>query len=199
VRGLVAALLLAGCPSTGEPGPCDTALQGEPRIELGDLSGGVYTPLESGDSLMVHSGLDGGFHSDLAVRLWGSGADQTATAGLTFRVAFEGAWDEESIDDLRPVCHDIEEPALLHTGRLFYLGPGCGDDPCTAPDDTAPACVEHRACVEREEDGFPNTTWEELYSLTATFEVDVAHDGFDASTAVAPVPLTQGFQVSGGG
>ncbi len=199
MRLLPLLVLLLGCPSEAPSGPCAAAVDGEPRVELGELAGSVYAPLDSGDELMVHAGLEGGFHSDLAVRLWGAGADADRPAGLTISAELDAPWDEESVFDLAPVCHDLDEPALLHTARYFYRGPPCGEDPCTGPDDQGPECVDHRRCVELQKLGFADLDWEEVYGLTASFDVAVNEDGFDASTAVSPVPLIQGFQVSGGG
>ncbi len=187
-------LLLVGCPSTEEPALCASALEGSASVELGELSGGVYTPLAAGDSLMVHAGIDGGFHHDLAVRLAGEGADQPAV--LTIRETLDGGWQETWTLEFSALCQDLDGGSLLHADRFLFTGPGCGDDPCTGPDDQSDECVAFGACVDREEDGFPNTTWEELYGFTAAFEVEV--EGF-ASTSVDPVPLEQGFQVSGGG
>lgn len=199
MRLLALLALLAGCPTTEPTGPCADALLEAPRIELGEVAGGIYDPLEPGDTLMVHSGLGGGFHSDLAVRLWGSDAEEDRLGGLTLRAELDAPWDEEVTTDLTPLCRDLGEPVILHTERFFYLGPGCGDDPCVGPEDTSDPCVEHRDCVEQEEIGFPNVLWEELYALTASFEATVSGGGFEASTRVSPVPLVQGFQVSGGG
>ncbi len=101
--------------------------------------------------------------------------------------------------DLSPVCHDLEEPALLHTMRFFYSGPGCGADPCSGPDDPSEACAAYTDCLDREELGIPNLEWEDLIGLTAGFEVVVEEGAFEASAGVAPIDLVRGFQVSGGG
>ena len=196
---LLLLVIVAGCVSTEPTGPCADALVGEARIELGEVAGGIYDPLESDDTLMVHSGLGGGFHSDLAVRLWGPDAEGDRLGGLTIAAALDAPWSEAATTDLTPLCRDLGEPVILHTERFFYQGPGCGEDVCVDPDDTSPACVAYRECVEQEEMGFPNVLWEELYALTASFEVSVSGGGFEATTAVSPVPLVQGFQVSGGG
>ncbi len=199
LRALLALLALAACEAVEPAGPCEGALVGDSGVEIGTLTGGDYQPLAPGDDLAVHAGIEGGFHSDLALRLSGLGADTPRAGGLRVDIDLDGGWQEGADLDLSPICHDGDDPALLHTGRYRYLGPGCGEDPCAGPDDPSAACLEHQDCLEREDLGLPNVDWAGIYGRDADVEVRVSGVGFEASARVPALSLVQGFQVSGGG
>lgn len=191
--------LLLGCPEP-ERGPCDSELDGELRVELGVLEGGLYRPLRPDDKLMVHAGLDGGFHSDVTVRLWGEGADVIREGGIVREIDFfADGWFESQRDDLVPQCRDAGGRMLLFVNRLFYLGPDCPDDPCTGPGDDSEECLDFRDCLEDVEQGLPHVTWEEVFGHTVGLAAAVDDGESVAAASVDAIELVQGFQVGGGG
>lgn len=117
------ALLLAGCPVA--EGPCGGPAADVATLELGQITGGSYAPLVPDEPLLVHSGLDGGFHSDLAVKLSGPGIDADSVGTLAVEAELGLGWTDAQTDPLDPGCR-FED--LLHVGRFFYEATSTWDE-----------------------------------------------------------------------
>jgi hypothetical protein len=178
---------------------CLESATGTSSLTLGQLVDGAFEPLASGSPLAVHAGSQGGFHSDVVLLLRGDGADEWAESGLAYDVDVSGGWEESQLGDLVPECRRLGTVGYFHESRMFWSGPGCGEDPCTGEDDQSAACWEYRECDEMEMEGFATISWSELTSQTVTVNAQAASAAFDATAEVGGITLVTGTAERGEG
>ncbi len=155
---------------------CEETLELAPRAVAGHVVDGVFEPLADGSPLAVHSGSQGGFHSDLVIRLEGPGADVDGEWGAVELIAdvTPGGWTESQSDNLHAWCQDLGDPGYYHDARIFWNGAGDGWD----------------------EDSL---SWSEMASQQITVELVVETDAFVGADAAFDVALRQGQYEDDGG
>lgn len=195
MRHLLLLLLLAGCdPNAVDPqtaATCESELDADPQLVPGQLVDAVFTPLDVGEPLPVHAGGQGGFHSDLVFRLRGPAAD-TAAAGALTTTADMGDWVEEQFEDLVPRCQNHGTAGWFHQTRLFWSGPGCGEDPCDESGYDSEECYDYEDCQEMEDYGMSSLSRSWLIGFDAAIEVRSTAPGLELSERVDGVDLVEG-------
>ncbi|GEM_PF-3429484 len=188
------ALLLVACdgfppPDIVEPGGllpearCRAGLDLEDGAVLGHVVGGEFESLAEGSPLRVHAGGQGGYHSDLVLRLTGPDARIEATDALDLDVVVSGGWTEGRTANLVSDCRSFGEPGYYATVRLIWNGPPRDDEGDDEWDDW--------------EEG-PSIGWSELTSYTAEFTTTVVLGG-EELVFFDDVELTRGEMDDEGG
>ena len=198
---------------------CEQSLNQDADVVLGHLVGNEFEPISEGSPLPVHAGSQGGYHSDLLVRLTGPGADLESSGGLRLDVDVSGGWTENRVANLMPECRGLGSPGYYAQVRLFWYGPpveeeeeedpvDCGDNPCE-DDPTSIECEDYLDCLddlwedEWEDDDWedegPSIGWSELTSQTVTIATTVSTEQDELSTVDTSVELVQGEYEEGDG
>ncbi|MCP4867854.1 MAG: hypothetical protein GY898_03955 [Proteobacteria bacterium] len=148
---------------------CEETLELEGRVVVGHVIDGVFEPLSDGTPVFVHAGSQGGFHSDLVIRLEGPGADAEGGGGIVtmFADVDPGGWTEESNSQIHAWCQDLGEPGYYHSARLYWSGAG----------------------DEWDDDSM---SWWELASQVFSLDVEITSDAFEGTDGALDVSMRQG-------
>lgn len=199
---LTAACELVGTPPQPVPtAACEDTLSRESAVEIGHIVDGSFEPLEDGSPLRVHAGAQGGFHSDLQLRVTGPAADVEVFGGVHVEVDLSGGWTELRDTSFSPVCRGLGSPGYYAAVRVYWQGPPpydyCGEDPCEADPDSE-ECEEYEECWEYadwydDEEG-PSIGWTQLTANFASFLVVVETEGGPLQAIVDGIDLGKGDQ-----
>lgn len=139
-RTLPLLFVLTACELVGtplEPVPtvaCQDTLQRDAAVTVGQIVDHRFEALTQGSEVPVHSGAQGGYHSDLLVRVAGPESDAGINGGLSATIDL-GTWAEERQLTYSPRCRGLGDAGYYAHVRVFWDDGEEGDDDDAAVDD----------------------------------------------------------------